>query len=182
MVGLRPSLTWKKPAPLIARSIGFCVAAMLPCVNCCDTDSSVTPMPTLFAPVPFIALAYMSANSARADFAPYVFALAMLLPITSRFLLVALRPESPCWKPIVRPCGDRDSVEGLDRCVRRAAALRELERQRVAAGADGVDPVAHQRGGRQRRRAAGGGDAEREVGVARLAGVPVEAVAAGRLR
>src|SRR5205814_8642397 len=98
MVGFLPSLTWKKPAPLIARSIGFADDAMLPCVNCCDTADRVTPMPIALAPAPFIALAYMSENSARDAFAPKVLALATLLPITSRFLLVALSPERPCWK------------------------------------------------------------------------------------
>ena len=70
IVGFLPSVTWKKPAPLMARSSGFCEDAMLPCVNCCDTASRLTPMPIAWAPAPFIALAYMSANSARAAFAP----------------------------------------------------------------------------------------------------------------
>jgi hypothetical protein len=30
-----------------------------------------------------------------------VLALATLLPMTSRFLLVALRPDRPCWKLMV---------------------------------------------------------------------------------
>jgi hypothetical protein len=37
LVGLTPSLTWKKPRPLMATSSGFSVAVMLPWVNCCDT-------------------------------------------------------------------------------------------------------------------------------------------------
>src|SRR5258706_10021720 len=68
---------------------------MLPCVNCCVTACRFTPMPML---LPLIALAYMSANSARDDLAPKVLALATLLPITSRFLLDAFRPDRPCWK------------------------------------------------------------------------------------
>jgi hypothetical protein len=54
---LRPSVTWKKPAPLIARSIGLPVEPMLPCVNCCDTAASVVPMPTALLPAPLSALA-----------------------------------------------------------------------------------------------------------------------------
>ena len=55
-------------------------------------------MPMALLPQPFKALAYMSENSARDDLAPKVLALAMLLPITSRFLLEAFRPDRPCWK------------------------------------------------------------------------------------
>ncbi len=68
--GPAPSLTWKKPAPLIARSIALPVEVTLPCVNCCATAASVVPMPMLLVPPPLSALAYMSANSAREDFAP----------------------------------------------------------------------------------------------------------------
>jgi hypothetical protein len=32
-----------------------------------------------------------------------VLALAMLLPMTCKFLLVALSPERPCWKLMVCP-------------------------------------------------------------------------------
>jgi hypothetical protein len=44
-----PSLTWKKPRPLMARSSGLSVVVMLPCVNCCDTADSCVPMPTVGA-------------------------------------------------------------------------------------------------------------------------------------
>ena len=69
-VGLRPSVTWKKPAPLTARSIALPVVLMLPCVNCCATAATLTPMPMLLVPAPFSAVAYMSPNSTRAIFAP----------------------------------------------------------------------------------------------------------------
>ena len=69
-VGLLPSDTWKKPAPLIARSIGFSVIEMLPCVNCWATVWTCTPMPTSLVPAPLSEAAYMSANSARDDLAP----------------------------------------------------------------------------------------------------------------
>jgi hypothetical protein len=37
----------------------------------------------------------------------------MLLPMMSRFLLVAFRPERPCWKLMERSCGGM----GWVRCV-----------------------------------------------------------------
>jgi hypothetical protein len=55
--GLLPSVTWKKPAPLIDKSIGFSVVRMLPCVNCCDTDARLTPMPIALVPAPLSAAA-----------------------------------------------------------------------------------------------------------------------------
>ncbi|MNR40706.1 hypothetical protein D3C85_1590230 [compost metagenome] len=48
-----------------------------------------------------MALATISAKSVREDLKPVVPELAMLLPMTSRFLLAALRPERPCWNPMV---------------------------------------------------------------------------------
>jgi hypothetical protein len=43
---------------------------MPPCVNCCDTEARLTPMPIWLVPAPFSAAAYMSANSAREPLAP----------------------------------------------------------------------------------------------------------------
>ena len=56
-VGLTPSLTWKKPRPLMARSSGLSVAVMLPWVNCWATVASRVPMPALGAVEPFSAAA-----------------------------------------------------------------------------------------------------------------------------
>ena len=39
------SMSWKKPAPLMARSIGLEVVVMPPWLNCCDTAASLVPMP-----------------------------------------------------------------------------------------------------------------------------------------
>jgi hypothetical protein len=50
-------VTWKKPEPLIARSIGLSVVVTLPCVNCCDTAARPTPMPIGLAPPPLSAAA-----------------------------------------------------------------------------------------------------------------------------
>src|SRR5438105_1884842 len=144
---------------------------MLPCVNCCDTPDIDTPMPIALAPAPFIALAYMSENSARAAFAPKVLELATLLPITSRFLLVALSPERPCWK-LIGESWWGGSVEGFDLGVGDFARALEIERQRVAAGADRGHAVAHQRSAAEHCGAAHRGHAEAQVGVAAaLAGV-----------
>jgi hypothetical protein len=52
-----PSVTWKNPEPLIARSSGLSVVVMLPCVNCCATAARSTPMPMVLVLAPFIALA-----------------------------------------------------------------------------------------------------------------------------
>src|SRR5207253_3657541 len=115
----------------------------------------------------------------------------MLLPITSRFLLEALRPERPCWKPMAfafwkaaaRPRKGMASVQRLDRGVGRRARLLELEVEAVAVGGDRVDPVAHQRGRGDRDAAGGRGDAKGEAArVGRAARRPVEAVHAGALR
>src|SRR5687767_15016092 len=101
----------------------------------------------------------------------------MLLPITSRLLLEAWRPDSPCWKLM---SFSLVSVEGLDGAVGDRPGARELEVEAVAAGAHRVDAVAHQRGHRHRHAAARGADAEGEAaGVGRRAGGPVEAVHAG---
>ena len=56
-VGLLPSVTWKKPAPLMVRSSGLSVVVMLPWLNCCDTADRLVPMPTELVPAPLSALA-----------------------------------------------------------------------------------------------------------------------------
>ena len=81
----------------MATSISLPVAVMLPWVNCWVTAATVTPMPVAVPPEALTELAYSSENSARELFMPTVLALAMLCPITSRFLLAVFRPESPCW-------------------------------------------------------------------------------------
>ena len=137
----------------MARSIGFSVVDTLPCVNCCATADSVVPMPTVLVPEPFSAVAYTAANSARAVFAPKVLALAMLLPMTSRFLLEAFSPDRPCWK--LMGCswwGEVGSVEGLDGVVGHRARMAQFEVQCIAGAADGVDMVAHQRAAERRWR------------------------------
>ncbi len=53
-------------------------------------------MPLLLPCAMPMALATMLANSVREALKPTVPELAMLWPITSRFLLAAFRPESPC--------------------------------------------------------------------------------------
>src|SRR5215212_3029758 len=113
-----------------------------------------------------------------------VLALAMLLPITSRLLLDAFRPERPCWKPMAcslsvkaasRPPG-KDLVEGLDGAVRDGARALELEVEAGAGRADRVDAVAHQRGHLGGDAAGGGADAKRQAAaVRRRARRPVEA-------
>src|SRR5450432_23229 len=99
----------------------------------------------------------------------------MLLPMTSRLLLEALRPERPCWKLMAmslskesRGCRGEVAVaarigllvECLDRAVGHEPGLVELEVESAAVGADRVDAVAHQRGRGHRHAAAGRGDAE----------------------
>ena len=58
----------------------------------------MTGTPVDFAAIgwPPAASAYRSENSAREDFAPIVFALEMLLAITSKLVAAALRPDKPC--------------------------------------------------------------------------------------
>ena len=89
----------------MATSRSLPVTVMLPWVNICVVAATVTPMPELVPPDALMELAYTSANSAREAFMPTVLALAMLWPITSRFLLELLRPESPCWNDMVESFG-----------------------------------------------------------------------------
>src|SRR5258706_532510 len=128
-----------------------------------------------------LAVPYMSPNSAREPLAPIVFALATLLPITSRFLLDAFSPDRPCWKlmgcPSCRKWSSACSVDRAHGAVGDGTRAVQLEHQRIARRADRIDLVPHQRGAGQRRATAGGSDAEREVaGVIVGAGSPVEAV------
>ena len=89
-------VSWKNPLPLIATSRLLPVMLMFPCVNCCATVPTATPIPgVMFPPAGPNCVAISAENSVREDFIPTVLALAMLLPITSRFLLEAFRPESP---------------------------------------------------------------------------------------
>ena len=76
------------------------VMVMLPWPNCCATAETSTPMPALLPPAAPMAEATISANSAREALNPVVLVLAMLWPITSRFLLAAFRPET-LLKPMV---------------------------------------------------------------------------------
>jgi len=72
------------------------VIVRLPWVNCCETAPTSTPMPALVPPAEPMAEATISANSAREALNPTVLELAMLCPMTSRFLLAAFKPERPC--------------------------------------------------------------------------------------
>src|SRR4029079_6046297 len=109
----------------------------------------------------------------------------MLLPITSRLLLDAFRPERPCWKPMAcslsvdaaaRPPG-KDLVEGLDGAVGDRARALELEVEAGARRADRIDAVAHQRRHLGGDAAGRRGDSERQAAAARRrARGPVEAV------
>src|SRR5688572_30166007 len=141
----------------MARSIGFSVVWMLPCVNCCDTDARLTPMPIGLAPAPLSAAAYTSANSAREALAPGVAALAMLLPITSRLLAVAFRPDKPCWKLMGSPS---ISIENFDLVVAHRAGVGQLEHQAVGAGAHRVHSILRVGGGGDGGGAQGRADAE----------------------
>src|SRR5678815_636067 len=94
----------------------------------------------------------------------------MLLPITSRLLLDAFRPERPCWKPMAcslsvdaasRPPG-KYLVEGLDGAVRHRPRALELEVEAGAGRADRVDAVAHQRSHRRRDAARRRADPKRQ--------------------
>src|SRR5260221_7713 len=80
------------------------VVVIGPWRNCWVTAATLTPMPLFWPLAEPTALATASANSAREDLKPVVLALAMLWPITSRFLLAAFRPERPCWNPMVCSC------------------------------------------------------------------------------
>src|SRR5436190_16047697 len=114
----------------------------------------------------------------------------MLLPITSRLLLDAFRPERPCWKPMAcslsveaasRPPG-KDLVEGLDGAVGNRARARELEVEAGARRADRIDAVAHQRRRLGCDAAGRGADPEGQaVAARRRARGPVEAVHARAL-
>src|SRR4029079_14446846 len=99
----------------------------------------------------------------------------MLLPITSRLLLDAFRPERPCWKPMAcslsveaasRPPG-KDLVEGLDGAVRDRARAVELEVEAGSRRADRIDAVAHQRRHPGRATAGGRGHPERQAAAVR---------------
>jgi hypothetical protein len=85
----------------MAMSSGLPVTLTVPCVNCCATVATSTPMPSVRPLAAIVEAATISENSARATLAPMVLALAMLLPITSRLRLAALRPESPVWNDMV---------------------------------------------------------------------------------
>ncbi|MET3243354.1 hypothetical protein ABIE53_000099 [Burkholderia sp. OAS925] len=88
---------WKKPLPLIATSSAWFVLVIVPCENCCCTSESFVPMPIWLPTAVATEFAYMSANCAAPLLKPTVFALAMLLPITSRSLDDADKPLKPCW-------------------------------------------------------------------------------------
>src|SRR5512135_2168538 len=74
------------------------VVLILPWVNCCATVSSLDPMPICAAPAPDRAAANTSPNCACDCLNPTVFALATLLPITSRSLEAEFNPLNPCVK------------------------------------------------------------------------------------
>src|SRR5580765_1768653 len=109
----------------------------------------------------------------------------MLLPITSRLLLDAFRPERPCWKPMACSLSveaGKDLVEGLDGAVGDRARALELEIEAGARRADRVDAVAHQRRHLGGDAAGRRGDPEGQAAaVRRRARGPVEAVHAGAL-
>src|SRR6195952_1587371 len=179
------SWVWKKPLPLIARSSGLPVGVMLPWLNCCATAATCTPMPAcvLFEAEPVIAAAYMSANSARDDFSPYVLELATLLPITSRFFDAALKPDRPCWKLMEFSWGKSvGSVEGADVGVVDATAVVELDGELAVRAADRIDAVEGEGSRFERRLVVERVDAERErLALGRDGHVEVEAVAADAL-
>ena len=82
----------------MATSVLLPVMLTLPWLKFCAMLETVVPMPGVLAMLPEpMAEATRSANSAVEDFMPTVLALAMLLPMTSRFWLAAVRPESPVW-------------------------------------------------------------------------------------
>src|SRR5256885_905925 len=118
------------------------VVVIGPWRNCWVTAATLTPMPLFWPLAEPTALATASANSAREDLKPVVLALAMLWPITSRFLLAAFRPERPCWNPMVCSCDVfgwmvRGSVHGLDGGVGDVGAVVQLQRQLAVGGACG---------------------------------------------
>ena len=57
---------------------------------------TAVPMPTEFELLPLEVFANTSENSVLDPLKPMVDEFAMLLPMTSRFLAAALRPDSPC--------------------------------------------------------------------------------------
>src|SRR2546427_6960315 len=161
------------------------VVVIGPWRNCWVTAATLTPMPLFWPLAEPTALATASANSAREDLKPVVLALAMLWPITSRFLLAAFRPERPCWNPMVCSCDVfgwmvRGSVHGLDGGVGDVGAVVQLQRQLAVGGACGEHRMGRQRGrGHDRVGIRGLHRVAQLAGVARvLAAVPGEVVAA----
>src|SRR4051794_30337016 len=82
----------KKPLPSIARSVGWPVFSMLPCVKIVPTRPMRVPRPILPALPPPPCADSRSANSVRLPLKPTVFTFAMLLPITLSDAPVAMRP------------------------------------------------------------------------------------------
>src|SRR4051812_9536778 len=169
----------------MARSRGFSVLRIEPCPNCCAMAATCTPMPGAAVIWCSAALAYTSANSARETFAPTVFALAMLLPITSRLRAAALRPLMPCWKLIAGSFVGMS--EGGSHGVLRlhAGGAQVEEGAAVVRLRDGSHGRGRERGGADRLAGGGGVDAHAPAAlgcgaaVGQLA-VPVEAARAGR--
>jgi hypothetical protein len=143
-------------------------------------------MPMLLLPAPLSEVAYMSANSARADLGAVGVGVGDVVADDLRFLLEAFSPERPCWKLMGLPSGDcgvkEASVERLDGARSHRCRLAQLQvsvpplwltastRSRISGVAPSTLAVP-----------VGGGDAEAvAVGVARcVAGRPLEGVAPG---
>jgi hypothetical protein len=84
----------------MARSRLLSVKSMLPCVNCCETFETRTPLPMAVELTPCCEVANRSANSAREPLKPAVATFATLFAVTVRSVDAAFRPDSARRKGI----------------------------------------------------------------------------------
>src|ERR1700679_944376 len=141
----------KKPLPLISMSRGVEASDMLsPWVNCCAAVTTCTPSP----PVVVLRLtaldAYTSANSACESLKPMVFALAMLLEVTSKAVLAADSPDKAMLKLDMRVLLKELVGYLLNAAIRHAAESRDVQGEsgRARAHGDAVHGSIDQRGDR----------------------------------
>src|SRR4051794_40191216 len=170
----------KKPLPSIARSVGWPVFSMLPCVKIVPTRPMRTPRPILPALPPPPCAESRSANSVRLPLKPTVFTLAMLLPITLSEAPVAMRPlraveSAPkmAMTLLLFSSACRRVLLHLAHVGQREAAIADQKDRRVTGQIDaGHHPSAARRDARRRAGAVAGHELHlvRAVGEVRRVG------------
>src|SRR5262245_41762246 len=133
----------KKPCPLSARSRLLSVKSMLPCVNCCATLVTRTPLPIALLLTPCGDTENSSANSAREPLKPLVAVLAMLLAVTVRSACAAFKPLKARRK--VMEVSDCVALHDLAHVAERAGAeIVGVQDQSGRVDRHAVDPAREQ--------------------------------------